>query len=346
MRPNILLFMPDQLRPDWIGPGNFGGARTPNIDRLMERGVGFRNAVCPSPICGPSRACLATGFEYDRCTVPNNYYSVGLDEPNMYRQLSRAGYQVLTCGKLDLLKGELDWGRDGQHRVDGRSRLEELGFTGGLDSGGKHAVVMAHDAGRDEPYLCFLRDRGLAETHIADFRTRRNPGLGPQALGHPGAGENFRNVAPSPLPDDAYQDSWIGRCGLDLIEEAGQHDAPWFLQVNLAGPHEPMNVTHNMARSVADRTPPPPIGTGGDMPPDRHAAIRRNYTAMVEQIDAVFGDYMALLERTGQLESTVVIFTSDHGEMLGDCGLWQVRPASVLDRSPARGRRAGRGAWT
>jgi arylsulfatase A-like enzyme len=315
--------MPDQLRPDWIGPGNFGSARTPNIDRLMARGVSFRNAVCPSPICGPSRACLATGFEYDRCTVPNNHYSVGLDEPNMYRQLARAGYQVLTCGKLDLLKGELDWGRDGQHMVEGRSRLKELGFTGGLDSGGKHAVIMAHDAGRDEPYLCFLRDRGLAETHIADFRTRRNPGLGLQALGHPGAGENFRNVAPSPLPDDAYQDSWIGRCGLDLIERAGQNDAPWFLQVNLSGPHEPMNVTQSMARSVADRKPPPPLGTRGDIPAEGHAAIRRNYTAMAEQIDGIFGDYMALLERTGQLENTVVVFTSDHGEMLGDCGLWE-----------------------
>ncbi|EBY6940162.1 choline-sulfatase, partial [Salmonella enterica subsp. enterica serovar Newport] len=65
-RPNILIFLPDQLRPDWVGPGNHGGARTPNIDALAKRGVTFRSAICPSPICGPSRASLATGLDYDR----------------------------------------------------------------------------------------------------------------------------------------------------------------------------------------------------------------------------------------------------------------------------------------
>jgi arylsulfatase A-like enzyme len=321
-RPNILIFMPDQLRPDWIGPGNRGGARTPNADALAARGVCFDAAVCPSPICGPSRASLATGYEYDRCSVPNNRFSVGLDEPNLYRQLARAGYQVLTCGKLDLLKGELDWGADGQHAVGGRSRLAALGFTGGLDSGGKHAVLMAHRAGAAEPYLEFLRARSLAEAHVADFAGRRNPGLGADAETHPGAGANFRNTAASPLPDDAYQDDWIGDRGIDLVRAAAVRPQPWFLQVNFAGPHEPMNVTATMRASVAGREPPPPAGAAGEEA-DLHREIRRNYTAMVERLDAILGRFVATLAETGQLERTVVVVTSDHGEMLGDCGLWE-----------------------
>src|SRR6188472_4226486 len=102
MRPNILIFMPDQLRADWVGPGNRGGARTPHVDGLSTRGTTFAAAICPSPICGPSRASLATGYEYDRCAVPNDGFSVGVEEPNLYRQLAASGYQVLTCGKLDL----------------------------------------------------------------------------------------------------------------------------------------------------------------------------------------------------------------------------------------------------
>jgi arylsulfatase A-like enzyme len=317
MRPNVLIFMPDQLRPDWVGPANRGGARTPNIDALAARGVSFSSAICPSPICGPSRASLATGFEYDRCTVPNNRFSVGIEEPNFYRQLAASGYQVLTCGKLDLLKGELDWGTDGQH--DGR--LAGLGFTGGLDSGGKHAVVIAHRAGAPEPYLDFLARRGLAEAHVADFAGRRSPALGAGAESHPGAGPNFRNLAASPLPDDAYQDDWIGDCGLDLVREAGQGERPWFLQVNLAGPHEPMNITRTMAASVAGREMPPPVGNADPEAP--HTAIRRIYTAMVERLDEIFGRFVAVLAETGQLERTVIVMTSDHGEMLGDCDRWE-----------------------
>lgn len=322
MRPNILLFMPDQLRADWVGPGNAGGARTPNVDALMGRGTTFANAVCPSPICGPSRASLATGYEYDRCTVPTNKYSVGVEEPNFYRQLAGSGYQVLTCGKLDLLKGELDWGNDGQHWVGGRSRLQDLGFTGGLDSGGKHAVIFAQRAGHDEPYLNFLISRGLAETHVTDFATRRNPALGPDAESHPGAGYNFLNTEPSPLPDDAYQDDWIASCGIDLIETAAGVSDPWFLQVNFAGPHEPMNISAEMAASMRGYEPPLPTDLGG-IEAAKHREIRRNYSAMVERLDTLLGRFVARLEATGQLERTVIIVTSDHGEMLGDCGRWE-----------------------
>ncbi len=322
-RPNILLFMPDQLRGDWAGPGNAGRVRTPTLDRVAARGVRFLNAICPSPICGPSRACLASGYEYDRAGVRNNGYSASPDAPNVYRQLRDAGYHVMTCGKLDLLKGEPDWGEDGQHALNGPSRLKRLGFTGGLDSAGKHAAIFAHRDGHPEPYFAHLKQRGLAETHSSDFAARRSLALGADALDFPGAGPNYHNTAATSLPDEAYCDNWIGSCALSLIDEGARSGKPWFLQVNLTGPHEPMDVTKAMAAGAVGLDPPAPVTPADDMTAAEHRAIRRNYTAMIENIDAIFGRLLTRLDALGQMQDTVIVFTSDHGEMLGDCGYWE-----------------------
>ncbi|MCA9161194.1 MAG: sulfatase-like hydrolase/transferase, partial [Planctomycetales bacterium] len=123
----------------------------------------------------------------------------------------------------------------------------------------------------------------------------------------------------SPLPDDAYQDDWIGDCGLKLVREAAGDGRPWFLQVNFAGPHEPMNITEAMAKSVDGRDVPPPEG-GAD---EHSLSIRRAYTAMIERLDEIVGRFLAVLDETGQREDTIIVFTSDHGEMLGDCGRWE-----------------------
>jgi hypothetical protein len=71
-RPNILFFFPDQHRFDWLGLNRQLPLRTPNLDKLAHRGVLFANALCSSPLCAPSRACLAAGKEYDRCGVAEN----------------------------------------------------------------------------------------------------------------------------------------------------------------------------------------------------------------------------------------------------------------------------------
>ena len=177
-RPNILILMPDQLRPDWIGPGNPGGARTPNVDALMVRGLTFDNAVCPSPICGPSRASLATGWEYDRCTVPNNAHSVGLDEPNMYRQLAVGGLPSADLRKARPAQGGARLGQRWAARVGGRSRLRTARLQRRArfrrQARGDHGA--SRRGGRAVSRL--LQSRGLAEAHVADFATRRNPDAG------------------------------------------------------------------------------------------------------------------------------------------------------------------------
>ena len=129
--PNILLVVPDQQRPQWLGVDGVAPVRTPNVDALAARGVRFTNALCASPLCAPSRACLAAGMEYDRCGVPGNGVDFPLDQPTYYRLLRDACYHVMGCGKFYLHKATEDW------RPNGTRLLSEWGFSDGIDSAGK-----------------------------------------------------------------------------------------------------------------------------------------------------------------------------------------------------------------
>src|SRR2546426_8077488 len=91
-RPNILLLFPDQHRFDFTGFNKSLSIRTPHLDRLAQRGVRFTNAVMASPLCAPSRACLASGKEYDRCRVRNNGEDYPVDQKTYYSLLRENGY--------------------------------------------------------------------------------------------------------------------------------------------------------------------------------------------------------------------------------------------------------------
>ncbi len=322
---NILLILPDQQRADFVGFAGTHPVRTPNLDRLAARGVSFSRAWTPSPLCSPARACLALGRDYDRSPVRNNADNLPIDAPNFYRKLRDSGYRVGSCGKVDLLKGEMDWGLDGQHRRGGVAAFAQLGFTDGLDSGGKHDAVQAFERHIDEPYLAYLKTLGLAETHVNDYKQRE---LGKSAvpIGELRADEDellpcYTNLEPTPLPDEAYGDNWIGRKALQTLETMGRSD-PWFMQVNFSGPHEPMDITRGMAERCWDVEFSLPRGRKNEDAP-RQRRIRQRYAAMIEGVDTWLGAIVEFLDRTGQLDETFIVYTSDHGEMLGDYNLWQ-----------------------
>jgi choline-sulfatase len=307
--PNILFFFTDQQRHDWVGMNPRIPVRTPHLERLADEGVYFTNAVCPSPICGPSRACLASGMEYDDCGVLDHTTNYPLDERSLYRRLrDEAGYHVMGCGKFDLHKPEFNWGVDGQHCLD------EWGFSAGQDSAGKWATKNSwqEHGGPNDPYMAHLQERGLAEDHLEDYRKRSERGRSA--------------TFPTPLPDDAYSDNFVAETGLDLVDAAPAGE-PWFLQVNFPGPHNPWDVTHEMhgwyrGENAVDFPGPAPVTSDGAYTAERHNEIRRNYAAMVENVDRWLGRYREHLRENGEWENTVVVFASDHGELLGDHGRW------------------------
>ena len=131
---------------------------------------------------------------------------------------------------------------------------------------------------------------------------------------------------PCPLADAHYLDNFTARTGLDLLDRAPD-ESPWFLVVNFNGPHPPMDITARMERQYRgpDRVIdgfPQPHNYSGPFPREQHVRIRQNYSAMIENIDRWLGLYQDRLRERGDLDNTVVVYSSDHGEMLGDHGRW------------------------
>jgi arylsulfatase A-like enzyme len=185
--------------------------------------------------------------------------------------------------------------------------MDSWGFTHGLDSEGKLDAVRSYLENNREPtgpYMAFLARRGLADRHAADFSSR----------------DPWLDTHPTPLPSDAYCDNWIGRCGLETIQ-AFDRERPWFLAVNFTGPHNPQDVTTEMAGWYADARFPPASGND-DVDPTHLNRIRQNYAAMCENVDRWIGHYLDLLTERGERDETLVVFSSDHGEMLGDRNRW------------------------
>ncbi len=299
--PNILFFFPDQHRYDWTGMNKDIPVRTPHLDALARRGVYFANALCPSPLCAPSRACLASGKEYDRCRVPGNHVDYPIDQTTFYQLLRQAGYHVSGCGKFDLHKASPTWGIKGDHL------LNEWGFSSGIDNAGKWDAINSGRKTPKDPYMYYLHKHELAKTHVDDFMRRRKVG-------------SYKATFPTPLPEKAYCDNWVAQNGLDLMNQFPK-DKPWFIQVNFAGPHDPVDVTKRM-HSFYDDVDFPQPNQSTQFTPEKHNAIRRNYSAMVENIDEWLGRYIKEIEKRGELDNTLIVFSSDHGEMLGDHNLW------------------------
>ena len=297
-RPNILFFLPDQHRPDWTGANPALPLRLPQLDALAARGVRFTQAVTPSPLCAPARACLASGRDYAGCGVADNGDDYPVQQPTYYQALRDGGYRVAGVGKFDLHKATMDWGLDGSRLID------TWGFTEGIDNEGKMDAIASGAAAPKGPYMAYLWQRGLAAAHVADFRARRN-----------------RGTDPTPLPEEAYCDNWIAENGLRFLRDFPRQQ-PWHLVVNFTGPHSPFDVTASMRARWADAGFPAPVDNTQDLAADEHQAIRQNYAAMLENIDRQIGRFLEVVAERGELERTLVVYSSDHGEMLGDHSRW------------------------
>jgi len=299
--PNILFFFPDQHRADWVGGNPQLPVFTPFLDLVARQGTRLARTTVTSPLCAPSRACLASGREYHRCPVRNNGQDYPLELPTFYQSLREAGYAVLACGKVDLHKATRDWG------IDGRRFLPEWGFTAGIDNAGKMDAIASGAVEPRDPYMAYLHSRGLAQMHVEDFRRRSHQ-------------QHYTNTDPTPLPEEAYCDNWIAQNGLNLLR-AVPAGKPWFPQVNFTGPHSPLDITRRMERPIRGRVFPQPVDSE-QYTPERHVAMRQNYTAMVENIDRWLGHYLEEIRKRGETDNTYIVWCSDHGEMLGDHELW------------------------
>jgi len=290
--------MADEFRFDAAGFMGNPVARTPNLDRLAAGAVVFDQAYTPSPVCVPARQCLATGRYPLHIGCEGFHHDIPPGSPTFARHFSAHGYYTVACGKL-------------HHR--GPDQMQ-----GWMQRIGAETAVAWPEGFSSRSQIGRLKWRGAPELKEA------GAGLSPLAL------------------HDDY--ALRGACDFLTMHFGGLYavpsETPVFLLLSLQQPHFPLLTEKPLLDHYLDRVPiyedQPPSGhpdlDAGRLGPEQdiHASDIRRATAayygMVEQTDRRIGHLLETLAASGQnLADWIVVFASDHGDMLGQHGLWGKR---------------------
>ena len=281
----------------------------------------------------PARASFMTERFVRDHGVYTNWAEIASDSPTYVWALREAGYHTTLLGKAHLYRDDV---YEAHHVDDHAYRLSALGFTEVRESGDKFSGTTPNR------YTDHLRDRGLLDAyrqHIADRAYQGDNESGQNATKR----VPMWDATPMPVPLDAYIDAWHGREAVQWIE-AYERPEPFFLFVGFPGPHDPWDAPQaaidrygDIDVSMPATTKRPNVeGTGRytdllnsflwlsdseTMTDDAIRGMRRSYSADVTVIDDAVGAIVSALERTGRLDNTWVVYTSDHGEMGGNHGL-------------------------
>ncbi len=310
--PNILLLMTDQQRWDAMGcSGDW--VRTPNLDRIASEGIRFTNCVTTSPVCIPTRLSLATGlYPHNTGVWDNMNHQMPATTPTWMQAVRAAGYRTSLFGKTHLHphNGDLRE-REGLMNAYGLDDVNEIGGPRAS------ATVLSHMTSEWEA-------KGVWNAYRTDYR------------------ERFRTkphlVRPSVLGLEDYADVYVGQQAKQYLQNYGRSE-PWFCWVSFGGPHEPWDTPEPYANMYdpeempsAILRPPTEERPHGHLDrlmdrvkptfePGEVGKLRANYAGNVTLIDAQVGDILDAIEARGELENTIIVHTSDHGEMNGDYGL-------------------------
>jgi arylsulfatase len=316
-RCNILFIMADQFRHDALFHAGKCG-RTHALDALAAEGTSFRSAVTNSPECIPARFALASGLYPHQTDVwRNGAVTLSPSAWTWTQALAAAGYRTSIFGKTHFHEAA-------QASGDLRDGIDLMRGYGLLDvdeiAGPRASMFMRSEMTES------WQQRGLWDAYRHDFEERF-------------AGDPWRAKS-SPLGLEHYYDTYVGRRALEYLTSYDRPE-PWFCWVSFAGPHEPWD-----APSPYDRLHPAgampraiPRMTGSSTangllkdlfrspahlaPPDESeiAKMRANYAGSVTLIDDQIGAIIDFLKDASVYDNTLILFTSDHGEMNGDHGL-------------------------
>ena len=318
-QPNILWICTDHQRFDAIGCMGNPFVCTPNMDRLAGEGALFENCFAQNPFCAPSRSSFLTGRYPRTARCRQNGRSIPAEETLVTGMLSDQGYYGGLAGKLHISACHPSVAQDSERRIHD----------------GYHEFHWAHDPGnnwRGSRYTQWLEQQGKTFS----IEPRQD---------HP----SVRTGMPAPL----HLSTWIGSTAVDFIARQAGKDRPWHFAANFFDPHYPFDPPADYLERYMDRLDeiPLPHFVEGELEkkpkmqaaihhmentpyvrkspycypllsPGDHRMIRAAYWAMIDLLDEQVGRMMDALEETDQLEDTLVVFMSDHGEMLGDHGMY------------------------
>ena len=321
---NILWICTDQQRSDTLGCMGNPYVNTPNLDRLADSGMLFEQAYCQNPTCSPSRASFLTG-RYPRTTrCRQNGQKIDPSERLISKLFSEAGYVCGLAGKLHINPCQPSVCKGMEERIDD-----------GYDV--FHWSHGAHDGWATHEYFQWLREQGVR------FSSRPVPGTRLVQYG---------------MDEQHHQTKWCTDKAINFIRANAEYGNNWFFSVNYYDPHHPFDPPKEyLDRYInhLDELPMPNYHSGelGDKPLFQkmdhkgaynkhdsnnaaiifdemseydHKVVKAAYYAMIDLIDKQVGRLLDVLRETGELERTIVIFHSDHGEMLGDHGIYLKGP--------------------
>lgn len=299
-QPNILYIMADQLAAPLLKMYNKNSQiKTPNLDKLAEKAVVFDSAYCPSPLCAPSRMSLISGLHVSKIGAYDNACSIGSDVPTYAHYLRDAGYETILAGKMHFIGDQL-------HGYENR-------LTADIYPGDYGWAV-----NWDDP------SRRLEWYHNSSSILQAGPCVRTNQLD--------------------YDEEVLHKSKQWLYDYArGPTDKrPFCLTVSFTHPHDPYAIEDkywDMYEDVDIELPKVHIKPedqdphskrlryvceleGHEFTDEQIKRARRAYYGAVSYIDDNVGQLMSVLEKCGLADNTIVVFSGDHGDMIGERGLW------------------------
>jgi arylsulfatase len=303
-RPNILFVMVDEMRWDAMGCEKHPVVSTPNLDKLARQGVRFASSYTVSPVCSPARASVFTGRYAHVHGVTTNAIPAANGEIFLPSILKHHGYHTAIAGKLHYAPRRFDFGFDQFWSFSSEGPTPELGY---------------------QEYL--RRKHGSPNKWPIVEGTCPWPG---DPLG--------RDVGKFKYPKEDFETEWITDRSIDYLRSRRHHSQPWFLFTSYLKPHspsvepDPYFGMYDPAAMPIPKLPP----NAREIRAAQQGQSRRHYVddermvrvmtalyfAAITHVDHQLGRLFGELDRLGMAGNTLVLFTADHGNMLGDHGRW------------------------
>jgi arylsulfatase A-like enzyme len=314
-RPNILILYTDQQRWDALGVNGNPDIQTPNLDRLATEGVNFDHCFVQNPVCMPSRVSFLTGQYPSTLGITHMGVPVPEETITLPRLLKNYGYIAANIGKLHFLP---------HANRDHRLPYPSYGFDW---------LEIADEPGvYEDAYRAWVRQTrpdqldflsvGLPPATAIWYETMNIE----DRVRHPSTGgrSDFKGAIPFPGEDGVTHSAFVAEQTIDFLR--GQRHQPFLCIAGFYSPHAPWVVPQtflDLYDRQSFRLPGYPLeieaqGAYDRFPIEQLREARHGYYAMVSEVDHHVGRILDVLEETGQAQNTIVIFTSDHGEWLGE----------------------------
>ncbi|KAF2457380.1 alkaline-phosphatase-like protein [Lineolata rhizophorae] len=311
VKPNILFIMTDQMAPQVLKMHDPDSVvKTPNIDALAQSGVVFDSAYCPSPLCAPSRFCLVSGQLPSKIRAYDNASLFGSDVPTFAHYLRNEGYSTALAGKMHFI------GPDQLHGFEERLTPDiypgDFGWAVNWDKPGERLEWYHNMSSVLQAGPC-VRSNQLDFDEETIFK--------------------FSSVLPV-----IFSQQWL----YDYSRDSPEETRPFCLTVSMTHPHDPYAITEDLWDLYEDVDIPMPkvnIPQGeqdthskrlmkcidlwdNPLPEEAIRRARRAYYAACTYVDNQVGKLMDTLRKCKLDKNTIVVFSGDHGDMLGERGLW------------------------